>query len=438
MNAEAIGRLIRIALRQATTLLSLIAGLVLCGWPLVIEAFAVRRRTRRTGTDAKQTNLLRLIEGGDLESIYRKYQNLDQYFLHLIPGTTGLVVGANWGTTNRFELRLREDYVLVETPYYRWWSGWSAIQFLLRHLRLIRKYQLTLIHANSPYVPGLLGVILSRLTGLPVCVSIHADYPKSESLQGNVIPRILGSLRISRVVERFVYRSADRVLPIRAHMISHLEQAGCRPEKIRVFPHGISLTEPQDRPSIDVFEQFGIPAGSRLICSASRMERENYCDDLVDISLRLVQHHPDVICVLCGAGSQLESLRQRVATEENAERILLPGNVPHETVLQLRHDAQVNLCLMGGFSLIEAAQAGRPVIAYNVEWHHELVESGRTGFLVSEHDIDEVVTRVEELLRDPDTAARMGDAARQRAIDHCSLDQANQTKRAIYRELAHA
>jgi len=434
--------LIRVGLRQATTLLSLIAGLILCGWPLLIEAFAVRRQILRRGKDRGiqrvPTNLLRLIEGGDLESIYRKYQNLDQYFLHRIPGVTGLVVGSNWGTTNRFELRLREDYVLVETPYGRWRSGWSAIQFLLRHLRLIRKYRLTLIHANSPYVTGLLGVILSRLTGLPACVSIHADYQKCESLQGNVIPRILGSLRISRAVERFVYRSADRVLPIRAHMISHLEQAGCRREKIRIFPHGVSLAEPRDAPSVNVFEQFGIPAGSRLICSASRMEQENYCDDLVDISRRLVRQHPDVICVLCGGGSRWESLQQCVVAEGIAERILLPGNVAHETVLQLRRAADVNLCLMGGFSLIEAAQAGRPVIAYNVEWHHELVENGRTGFLVSEGDIDEVISRVAELLADPHAATRMGDAAHRRAVEQCSLDRANETKRAIYRELAHA
>jgi len=34
---------------------------------------------------------------------------------------------------------------------------------------------------------------------------------------------------------------------------------------------------------------------------------------------------------------------------------------------------------MGGFSLIEAGAAGNPMIAYDVEWHYELVEIIVTG-----------------------------------------------------------
>jgi len=39
---------------------------------------------------------------------------------------------------------------------------------------------------------------------------------------------------------------------------------------------------------------------------------------------------------------------------------------------------------MGGFSLIEAYAAGRPVVSYDVEWHSELVKNNETGFLIPE------------------------------------------------------
>jgi len=64
------------------------------------------------------------------------------------------------------------------------------------------------------------------------------------------------------------------------------------------------------------------------------------------------------------------------------------GFQPYQT-----HDRYVTFptsvfVLWGGFSLIEAGAAGNPMIAYDVEWHYELVENHVTGFLVTENNID--------------------------------------------------
>ena len=65
---------------------------------------------------------------------------------------------------------------------------------------------------------------------------------------------------------------------------------------------------------------------------------------------------------------------------------------------------------MGGFSLIESCAAGSPAIAYDVEWHGELVRDGETGFLLAEGDAAGLVAAVERLLDDEALAARLGAA----------------------------
>jgi glycosyltransferase involved in cell wall biosynthesis len=169
--------------------------------------------------------------------------------------------------------------------------------------------------------------------------------------------------------------------------------------------------------------------------SACRLSSENYCDDIVEAALAVVRAEDDVICVLCGGGPELGRLRRRVADEALADRVFLPGDVAHADVLSLRGVAAVNLCLLAGHSLIEACAAGRPVVAYDVEWHGELVRDGVTGFLVSEGDVGGVVHRVRRLLGDERLADTLGRQGRALAESKFSLPAVNRLKADVYREL---
>jgi mannosyltransferase len=94
-----------------------------------------------------------------------------------------------------------------------------------------------------------------------------------------------------------------------------------------------------------------------------------------------------------------------------------------------------SLCLMGGFSLIEACAAGSVPIAYDVEWHRDLVKDGVTGFLVREHDIDAVVAAVDQVVADPARAAEIGRQARRSAFAQHDLRATSEIKQACYAEM---
>lgn len=380
-------------------------------------------------------NILRLIEGGDLESIYRKYGDLKNYFYHLIPGITNLVIGSNFSYKNNFTIKLRDDYILLETKKISYLPLCSYLKFIVRHVSVILKYKISIIHSNSPYLLGIIAYLLSCITRLPFCVSIHADYEKSEELQGNVIPRILGSIKIARLVERFVYRKADLVLPIRESMIRHIKQAGCPEGKIRVFPHSVNLTPFTKESKIDVRQKFSIPQEVNIISSVGRFEKENYCEDLVQIAINTVRNQNNVFFLICGNGSQLESLRQKVISSGLEANIHLPGAVSHEVAIEVRKQCDISICLMAGFSLIEACAAGKPVIAYDVEWHYELVQNEITGYLVPEHNINLVVEKIIHLIKNPITAKLIGKTAQKLAVQRHSFEFVNKVKQDIYEEI---
>jgi phosphatidylinositol alpha-1,6-mannosyltransferase len=74
-----------------------------------------------------------------------------------------------------------------------------------------------------------------------------------------------------------------------------------------------------------------------------------------------------------------------------------------------------------GIVFLEAAAAGVPAVAGRSGGSHEAVVDGETGFVVSGRALD-VRAAIEALLADDALRARMGDAARRRAVAEFSYD----------------
>jgi phosphatidylinositol alpha-1,6-mannosyltransferase len=76
-----------------------------------------------------------------------------------------------------------------------------------------------------------------------------------------------------------------------------------------------------------------------------------------------------------------------------------------------------------GIVYLEAAAAGLPVVAGRSGGSHEAVIDGTTGFVVDGRDVAEIRRAIDRLLDDEDLRARMGAAARARAVREFDYDQ---------------
>jgi glycosyltransferase involved in cell wall biosynthesis/2-polyprenyl-3-methyl-5-hydroxy-6-metoxy-1,4-benzoquinol methylase len=76
-----------------------------------------------------------------------------------------------------------------------------------------------------------------------------------------------------------------------------------------------------------------------------------------------------------------------------------------------------------GLVLLEAMAAGKPVAASRVGPIPEIVLHGETGLLVEPGQPDSLAAALIELLENPERAARLGAAGRQRVADHFTLEK---------------
>jgi len=128
-----------------------------------------------------------------------------------------------------------------------------------------------------------------------------------------------------------------------------------------------------------------------------------------------------------GTGPE-EAKLKRLAVELNiAHRVRFLGYLPEVREVLGR----IQLLVMPtvhfesfGIAAVEAMAMGLPVVASQLGGLAEIVEDGRTGFLVKPGEAVELAGAIRRLMDSPDIRARMGQAGRRRAVEHFSLDLA--------------
>ena len=247
---------------------------------------------------------------------------------------------------------------------------------------------------------------------------------------------VFGSYKLAKYLERFILSQAPMVMPIRDSIGQKAVANYAHPDKIRVIPHGIDLSYFVSPPKHNVHSLFGLKPSLKIISFVGRFSKENYIDDIIEAARILSQIRKDFILIMTGGGK--EELRIRTIVKKDSflkNSVCFTGFQSREVCFDIRRASYISLCLMSGFSLIEACAAGHPVIAYDVEWHSELVKHDETGFLVNENDIDGVVKSLDWLLEHPEESKKMGQNAKALAFKKHDLKNTTATQMQWYSEL---
>lgn len=298
-------------------------------------------------------------------------------------------------------------------------------------ISLVKTEHIDMIRATDPFWCGFYAWMVGRLTGVPFCVSIHADYDKLYQLEG----RKRGAPFLFKILEGFVLPRTQLVLPIREHLIPNMLKKGVTADKIRVIPHGVPVQDFSNVGMNNICEEFEISPGKKILSFVGRLTKENYVYDIIELARRLSKIPDDFIILIAGDGHERVGLETLVRKYSLTSMVIFTGFQPREKVYSIRRQSFLALCLMGGFSLIEACAAGCPTVSYNIEWHYELVKNGETGFLVNENDLDALTEAVRYLLDHPGEAKEMGERARQLAMVRHNILHTSEIKKNCYKEL---
>lgn len=151
--------------------------------------------------------------------------------------------------------------------------------------------------------------------------------------------------------------------------------------------------------------------------------------DVVAACARLARGGENLELRIAGWGDW-EAVRRAVADAGLERRVRYLGTLDREALCRELSRASVALLPSHaesfGLAIAEAQAAGVPVVSYRAGAVPEVVEDGVTGLLVPVGAIDELADALLRLLRDPDLAARMGEAARCRVAERFTWERTAQ------------
>jgi mannosyltransferase len=160
--------------------------------------------------------------------------------------------------------------------------------------------------------------------------------------------------------------------------------------------------------------------------------------------LRLLPRYPDFAAVMVGAITPdqimfANDLKKRVEAAGLASRIIVTSELPIEEVQRWYKRLTIYAFTSRnegfGLTLIEAMAVGAALVASRAGAAELVVEDGVTGVLTPPGDADALVAALEPLMRDPVSAATMGERARARVLAKFSLDAEADGIARVYRTL---
>jgi len=211
-----------------------------------------------------------------------------------------------------------------------------------------------------------------------------------------------------------------------------------------VIPHGVDT----DRyaPSANraaAFAETGLPGRYAIGCFG-RVRAQKGSDVFVDAMCRLLPRYPDFTAILVGAitPEQLafaNDLKKRIEAAGLQSRIVITGELPIEDVQRWYQRLTIYAFTSRnegfGLTLIEAMSVGAALVASRAGAAELVVEDGVTGVLTPPGDVDALVAALEPLMRDPASAADLGERARARVLAKFSLDAEANRIAEVYRAL---
>jgi len=213
--------------------------------------------------------------------------------------------------------------------------------------------------------------------------------------------------------------------------------------KVRVIPPGIAPPPPPSRAAQAEIARL-VADRSPVLATMARLDPRKGMDMVIRALPELRRAHPRILYLI----ASLDRDRARLArlTRDcgvgDAVRFLRPDSGGYKTALLQTADlfAMPNRAIgdsVEGFGIVflEAAACGAPALAGRIGGAADAVAEGKTGWLCDGADAAAVTAALAEALSDLPRLARLGDAARRRALEQFSWPRIGGRYRRLIAEL---
>lgn len=303
-----------------------------------------------------------------------------------------------------------------------------SIVFTVAALWRIARLRPDLVHAHELYSPTTVALLAKRLLGTPVVAKVPRGGERGSI--AHLSRRALGHRRLA-----WLRRGVDAFVAISRDIDDELEAIGVPPERRAAIPNGVDSTRFVPLPDSErsrLRRTLDLPQAGSVAIYTGRLAEEKGLGDLLAAWPAVRDVYADALLLVVGSGDQRTALESRAG-----EGVRFTGPIPDVGPFLQAADLFVLPSTAEGLSnsLLEAMSAGLPCIATEVGGTPELIDHGRSGWLVPPADPDQLRRAILNLLADKQLRESLGQRARRQVESHFSLARTVAETHRLYRQL---
>jgi glycosyltransferase involved in cell wall biosynthesis len=282
---------------------------------------------------------------------------------------------------------------------------------------------------NGLYRNGI--AMACRRLKIPYVLYVEAD----EILEHDYMARPLTGLLRWSAKRRFRYNlmAADRILCVSEQLKSHLVKRWRIPAgKILVFPNGVDVEQFQPDPDMHrkVRALLGM-AENPLVLFVGNFYEWHDVGSLLEAFRDVLAEHSQTRLILVGDGSTRREMERRCVDLGISQAVHFAGSIPHADVPRYMTSADIAVVpypkmdqenWLSPLKLFEYMASGRAIVASSVGQVAEVVQHERNGLLIPPGDAKAMADSIKRLIADDGLRIRLGQQARQDAIQKHSWE----------------
>jgi len=323
------------------------------------------------------------------------------------------------------------------------WHPANVLFFVLQIIKITIKNRISIIRGRSIGLAGFLGLLTGKMLGVPLIVSLGGDNRLDRELtfrfeNGLTYMKALKKT-FADVVEIFILRNADCIIVPNAYTKNYGISMKANEKRIKIVGFTLKrdiFERKADRDELDRFvKKFDLDLKKPIVLYVGRLHAYKQVEVIMESVPYIVKEKPDTQFVFIGDGPLRERLERKAETLNVAEKVYFLGFQPTNVVKAFLSISSVVWIPMSGFVVFEAAAFGAPIVAFDIEWHHEFISNEINGLLVENRNFKEMAGAVIKMLENPELARKFGESARDKLAKEYNPQTLNEKEIEIYKSI---
>lgn len=295
-------------------------------------------------------------------------------------------------TTTDKDVNRYEDWQIIRipsVPFFAFKDRRIAYRGFSAALEIARQYQLDIIHTQTEFSLGLLGVWIAKELRIPVVHTYHTQY--EDYVRYIAKGMVIRPSMVKYIVRGFM-SDLDGVICPSEIVYDLLVKYKVKVEK-RVIPTGIELAK-FERPEItseniaDLRGKLGISNQETMLLSLSRVSYEKNIQAVLAALPAVLEENPDVKLVVAGDGPYLSDLKAQAKRLNITDAVIFTGMIaPSETALYYKAAdffISASTSETQGLTYLESLASGTPIIAHGNPYLDNVINDKMFGTLYYE------------------------------------------------------